>query len=1669
MINIERLREVFDAACNLETDQQRHQFLDANCGSDHVLRERVEALLLADRDAGSFLHDDAQLDATIDSAFNSELIGAKVGMQIGPYKLCEQLAVGGMGVVYVAEQTEPVRRRVALKIIKPGMASKEVIARFEAERQALAMMEHPHIARIIDAGSTDLGQPFFVMELVYGLPITQYCDEQEMTTRERIQLFAKVCRAIQHAHQKGIIHRDIKPSNVLVADIDGRAVPKVIDFGVAKAVGPKLTDQTVYTQFSQMVGTPLYMSPEQANLGVQDIDTRSDVYSLGVLLYELLTGRTPIDRDTLKKHGMDEFRRMVREDEPPRPSAMVSTLQGQALSTVANRRKIEPLKLGGSLRGELDWIVIRALEKERERRYESASALAEDVERYLKNQPVEAGPPSFGYRFRKYARRHSAQLVTLTAVASLLVIGTLVSATLAAWAMREQRVARQNEEVANRRGAEAIHAGALAEKQSLLAKQQRDAAELDAYVASIQLVNRNWANGESRSGPLEALIPAAGRPDYRGWEWYYHLAQARSFRWEFPLQSTRGLHPIAWAPDGKQLASVDETGLVNIWDVITGQLKVSLDGHCSIHASLAWSPNGKYVADVSPKGVVIRDVEFTRVLRSFPEYSAVCVDWHPGSERIVTGGSDGAIKIWNISNGEILSTLSMDTEPVRCLDWHPDGTHLIAIGGPHGQELLKAWDTCSQDPLIQRGCRWGHSAAFSPDGSQLAFVSGINKFVTIDFPSNQTVETFTTDKGHVTSLSWNPSGQQIAVGMERGGVSIWDLDTKTQSTSIVAHSNVYTTYVAWSSDGQLLATTGSLEDSSDTLKVWDAAGLGDRAVTMVSNGNALAFSPDGRRLLAGNRMWDVASHDEVFALPVGTADFAWSPSGERFAADHGSRVTIYDAETGIPLPPTLPAGKVAWSPDGKTIALGSGTRRMGFWRNQVRLFDAWTGTEIATSSYATTPYGNSSVNCMAWSPDGRHLVASNPLRVWDAEFVKERIVARGAIDVDWSPNGQYLAAGHASGIAIYDTTSWMPVRVLEDHNWINSVAWHPWMARLATGDRQGTIRIWDTATGREVSRLDSDGMATAKVTWSPDGLCLASSGKGTICIWDGSSTADYLDQHGDLRAKTWGFAREKEYHKATEALRQLCTLHPDEKQLVVWRQRVQWLDAVSLAIEGRLPDATVIFEQLAARSSDVPDYRLQLPRRLFEAEMHDEAIALADRFVEESPQSLEQKNALAFLYESKVTQLCRAGEFEAAASLLRKLARKFPNRPDVRGQLAYEMAKTDQLEESIVTLAKLAEEFEGQPDYRAALARRLSAAGEHGLAGSVYQRIAEDHPETSEYRNLVRLESVDGLTRDGRLDEAKAILHELSEQSSTPEPRPDADTERVPDTPAATEIERVIAQLSDGLGKAYYGRATAAAIRGEFAEAVTNYESAIELVSDQAAFDNNFAWLLATTPVAENRDASRASALALKAVELDPEKMLSWNTLGVAQYRAGDFTAAITSLNKSLELDIDGTGFPSNAIFLAMVHWELGEQAEARSWFDKAQKWVNEHKSTDEELRRFQAEAEGILGENSKHSKVEDDDPPTTPNQLESDSSNKPCVTRCNRYQVTKQAGEVASPNTVLTGPHRRSARRKAAFILHADPTLNEDLRDELYKTNQLVAGGRSRPRLHADVVEFRW
>ena len=572
-------KEIFQAAIEYYDPHQWEGYISDACSDDLAKRERVRELLRAHQQQDSFFDDK-------EAPTSDSVITERPGMQIGPYKLLQEIGEGGFGIVYMAEQLEPIRRKVALKIIKPGMDTKQVVARFEAERQALAMMDHPNIAKVLDAGATESGRPYFVMELVKGVPITEFCDENKLATRKRLELFALVCRAIQHAHQKGVIHRDLKPSNIMVTMHNNSPVPVIIDFGVSKAISQQLTEKTLFTAYGQMVGTPAYMSPEQAQMSRMDIDTRSDIYSLGVLLYELLTGSTPLDASVLRGTAYVEMQRMIREEEAPKPSTRVSTM-GNALARIAKCRDTDPIRLSHSLKGDLDWITMKALDKDPTRRYETANGFANDVDRFLDDEAVEACPPSLIYQTRKLFRRHRAMATTAAAVGVAILLG-IIGTTAGMFQARDEakqtQIALSDVKEAKEQAdaavdvarASKVEADTQRDKaQQLVAKQWVDRATLERQrgdTALAALLNVEALKSDSDSGERELAHRQRIAADLRQCaipeQMFFHGSRVNDAR---------------FSSDGKWIASGADNGTVKIWNAETGELEKTLEHKGSIH------------------------------------------------------------------------------------------------------------------------------------------------------------------------------------------------------------------------------------------------------------------------------------------------------------------------------------------------------------------------------------------------------------------------------------------------------------------------------------------------------------------------------------------------------------------------------------------------------------------------------------------------------------------------------------------------------------------------------------------------------------------------------------------------------------------------------------------------------------------------------------------------------------------------------------------------------------------------------------------------------------------------------------------------------------------------------------------------------------------------------
>src|SRR5262245_49694013 len=546
-------RDIFFEALEMATPEARAAYLQGACGRDVVLRRKVDELLKEHFSNDSLLSGPA-LDGERPGIIEAPVQESPVPM-LDRYKLLEKIGEGGFGEVWMAEQREPVKRAVALKIIKPGMDSRQVVARFEAERQALAMMDHANIARIFDAGVTDNGRPYFVMELVRGIKITEYCDQNQLPTRERLKLFIHVCQAIQHAHQKGIIHRDIKPSNILVTLHDGVPVPKVIDFGIAKATQQELTDKTLFTQFQQFIGTPAYISPEQAEMSGLDIDTRADIYSLGVLLYELLVGQTPFDAKEMMKGGLDALRQIMREKEPLRPSTKLNTLQGDARTAAGKRRQTDVGKLVHQLRGDLDWIVMKCLEKDRTRRYDTANGLALDIQRHLANEPVIARPPSAAYKLQKAWRRNKLAWSAVGAVMCALLLGVTASTWQAVRATNAENAQKALADAAKADRDAAVTAG---EREARAREETRELL----YTSDMERAQHAW-EANNVGLVLELLKRHRDRKRPGDFEWYYLWRLCRRSL-STPTFQTDSPAKVALSSDGKTLACGGMDGSVSL-------------------------------------------------------------------------------------------------------------------------------------------------------------------------------------------------------------------------------------------------------------------------------------------------------------------------------------------------------------------------------------------------------------------------------------------------------------------------------------------------------------------------------------------------------------------------------------------------------------------------------------------------------------------------------------------------------------------------------------------------------------------------------------------------------------------------------------------------------------------------------------------------------------------------------------------------------------------------------------------------------------------------------------------------------------------------------------------------------------------------------------------------
>ena len=1182
--------EIFHKAIEIADPVQRAAYLDDACKEDQKLRAEIEALLQAHAAAGDFLEMPA-LDrgATLDKPPQIE----GPGTRIGHYELLELIGEGGMGLVYLAEQKEPVKRRVAFKIIKPGMDSKQVIARFEAERQALALLDHPNIAHIFDADTTETGRPYFVMEYVKGMSITRYCDERKLNIEQRLRLFEQVCEAVHHAHQKGIIHRDIKPSNILVSVHGDRAVPKIIDFGIAKAITQPLTDKTFVTFQGQLLGTPEYMSPEQVDLATQDIDTRSDIYSLGVVLYELLAGVLPFERESFERAGFAEIQQMVREQEPASPSIRLTHL-GEKAKTIAASRGTQVIALARRLHRELEWIPLKAMRKDRCRRYKSASELADDIRNYLDGNPLIAGPETAIYRMQKFVRRHAGSVATVALVALAILLGLVVSTAMyfRAESMRVQaEQARENETVARTR----------AEQAEETTKSKAEELRRTLYVNSIQLADAKYREGNAKQ--VRSLLDSCPN-DLRGWEW-----ERLNYMSDRSLMTISGhqdiIYSIALSPDGKRIVSGGSDGTIKVWNVVSGAELMTLRGHSEAVYSLAFSPDGKRIISGSEdKTIKIWDLENGTELMTLHghEGTVSCVTFNPGGKRIVSSDyMKGTIKVWDAQTGQELMTFSGAHEGgASDVAVSPDNKRIVSCGFWEDKKI-KIWDAATGEGVmtlsdVHKDIVSG--VIFSPDGKQIVSVGGWDG--AIKFWDAKTGAMMMTTRGHgayVISITFSPDGGCIASAGNDNMIKVWSSATGEELMTLRGHESTVMS-IAFSPDGRRIAS-GSWDN---TIKVWDVS-LDHETARLVGHRrvvSSIAFSLDGKHILTGSwdgtaKIWNVQTSSETMTLAgqegvaiTGDAvGVEYSPDGKRVASVfHSGTVKVWDVTTGRVLM-ALCRGQcqqqqgLAFSPDGNYLAAGG------------KVWNAQNGTEVMTLHSA-----EERVRCVTFSPDGKSIASGDhngTLKVWDVGTGKQLLTLHGhegrIMQIAFSPDGnQMISGGDDTTIKIWDTKTGAEMMTLRGHaDIVVSVKFSPDGKRVISGSRDGTAKMWDAATGAELLTLRAYAGAFS-VVFSPDGKTLAAGTvDGTVLLWESAPPPAGYERrkNGETARKTVDELYEKHnyYYDVIDKLNTDKTLdEPVRKLAIQIANSRKWEDADKLENEA--------WETVSSPDKDISAYQM---------------------------------------------------------------------------------------------------------------------------------------------------------------------------------------------------------------------------------------------------------------------------------------------------------------------------------------------------------------------------------------------------------------------------------------------------------------------------------------------
>jgi eukaryotic-like serine/threonine-protein kinase len=1040
--NWQRVKDLLDQAIEL-APEQRAKFIDEACGSDGALRAELESLLsVGDGMSADFLQ------SPLSGEFGRETQGIDSAGVLAAgqifadrYQLIRRLGEGGMGQVWLAEQTSPVRRQVAVKLIKAGMYDEAVVQRFQSERQSLAIMDHPAIAKVFDAGATPLGQPYLVMEYVPGLPITEYCDQHKLKIRDRLELFIQACEGVQHAHQKAIIHRDLKPSNILVLEVDGKPVPRIIDFGLAKTTAPQVSGESLFTQLGQFIGTPGYMSPEQVNLDARDIDTRTDVYTLGVVLYVLLTGLQPFETKRREKPSLEEWLRRLREEEPPNPSTKVSGDKDTSTATAA-ARGTGPKLLVSLLRGDLDWITMKALERDRACRYGTPSELAADLKRYLNHETVVARPASAGYQIRKFVRRHrfAAAFIGMVTVLSVVASGAAL-------------IAVKQKSEAEHQAAETLKAQAR-----LLTQGAAQRLKDDDVTGAQGIILEVLTNSEFAQSPTPAAISV--------------FQEIRAADAQFAVLAGHGaiVTSAAYSPDGTRIVTASADKTARIWDARTGAELAVLSGHGDIILSAAYSPDGTRIVTASyDKTARIWDARTGAELAVLSGHGdhVRSAAYSPDGTRIVTASADKTARIWDARTAAELAVLSGHGDHVRSAAYSPDGTRIVTASY---DKTARIWDarTGAELAVLSGHAGFVLAAAYSPDGTRIVTASYDKTARIWDARTGAELAVLSGHRQLVETVAYSPDGTGIVTASDDKTARIWDARTGAELSVLSGHAS-YVASAAYSPDGTRIVTASF----DKTARIWNAR-TGAQFAVLAGHGDfvrSAAYSPDGTRIVTASydktaRIWDGRTGAQLAVLS-GHAGFvlaaAYSPDGTRIVtASFDKTARIWNARTGAEL--AVLSGHAnfvlaaAYSPDGTRIVTAS-------YDKTARIWDARTGAELAVLS----GHGDV-VASAAYSPDGTRIVTTSydrTARIWDARSGAELAVL----------------SGHRDAVV--------------------SAAYSPDGTRIVTASTDKTARIWDARTGAQLAVLSGHGDVVASAAYSPDGArIVTTSDDKTARIWD---------------------------------------------------------------------------------------------------------------------------------------------------------------------------------------------------------------------------------------------------------------------------------------------------------------------------------------------------------------------------------------------------------------------------------------------------------------------------------------------------------------------------------------------------------------------------------------